>query len=308
MGIKQTKAISRLSGFDVVLSANCQKKDNDDYFCPTKGCDAPLTLVESSTKQFYDKRVDIPAYFNLKSGFQHKIGICPYNISDKIEKIIRVAPELFILSKFTRKYEFNLHDISFFESINTIDSPKEFISHKKGSTAIDTNMEELFINTMHKLLNLCYCMEDIAELSPFMELKLGHMTIPWNQFYFEIDDYEHLFSVAYRLSNKYPMAISGIVEKVSRLSSPVKSFQYPVVKLVSPDIQPIGEVKYIPKIQLLFPIKNFDDKIKVGSKLIVYGTPHLSNLDNMQTNVEKPNIQIENISFWIASPQQILVI
>ncbi|GHB06358.1 hypothetical protein [Modicisalibacter luteus] len=218
---------------------NYEKKPFGDVFCCSPGCDAQLSFVKRHDRRYAKKTIEIAPCFRLKKNEDHDLS-CRYNIGGQL-KIIAKDSESEVFSAISNsKYEFRLHILikALWELKNSnIETKGKGWGGSGEQNKQYSNKGKLsnYLKTLRQVLELRALCEDNQELKKLVTLKLKSKKVTWENFYFDHENLERFVQVHGADDFTMPLAISG---RINEIRSPNEKFNFHVVELNSPFIEP----------------------------------------------------------------------
>lgn len=287
-----------------------------DFQCV--GCTTTVIYNAGSQPERHGRIVNIPHYFRLKRNYSHDAN-CKFNVFDKIKVIADNSDKNFIKQFKDGVYELRLllpSDGSRKNGTSGGSSDDDDGEDEgKGSTRVYVSSGKLnsYLNTASAVLKLRGFCDEHSEIENHLVLKFGTTKVFWNDFYFEIDEYKHLYHILQASTDAYPVAVSGNINQIKEL--PLKSDSkknFWIVNLDVPFEKPDAD-GVVKKMQVSVSTfdKRFLDGLAVDDDVVIFGK-WLSESVNVQPNLKKDsNIKVyENLplKFRLTNKRQIIKI
>ena len=257
-------------------------------------CGAKLSFVETHTRRSGNgKSSTVSAFFRDSKTSDHKED-CPYNISNRIKKIVAESQCLPIEKG---KYILSLKNPCYQDDTKTNNNTSSYDRYSKDIYPTNRYYNN-YLKTVGDILCLRDDLESNADLSQFV-LYFGKEQVKWEDFYFTFKQYGGVLKVAHkRDTERHPICIEGNIYHIKNKNKPLEKDQEPSLflfgeKIVDGDKQKTIAIKLVSREFSL--IKDYPN----GCHAIVYGTVSLD-------KYQKENYL--NIVMWINDYRQIIKI
>ena len=245
-------------------------------------CGAKLSFVEMYTRRSGNgKSSTVSAFFRDSKTSDHKED-CPYNISNRIKKIVAESQCLPIEKG---KYILSLKNPCYQDDTKTNNDTSSYDRYSKDIYPTNRYYNN-YLKTVGDILSLRDDLESNADLSQFV-LYFGKEQVKWEDFYFAFKQYGGILKIIHK---GYPICIEGDIYHIGDKNKP-SLFLYGE-KIVDEGKEKTIAIKLVSKEFSL--IKDYPD----GCHAIVYGTV---SLDRYQTSTDYLNIVM-----WINDCRQII--
>lgn len=243
MGIKMSKAYYLEPGKNgkVIKIENASKSMKGNLFCSTEICRVRVSYVEGHWRECNESTIRVNPFFRLSSSSKepHK-ELCQYNTQGRVNVIARSSKSEILESIENRRYKFNLHIVH--DSLKILGSKEWQQTSVTGESRSDKQKTKEYINygsipsyllTTKQIVELRSQIEEQEELSQLIKLKFKTTSIPWKNFYYEIDQFIDCFSYIESKQDKeriHPLCIRG---QIWRICQPKGKLKFYSVKLKS---------------------------------------------------------------------------
>ncbi|WP_314082184.1 hypothetical protein [Capnocytophaga gingivalis] len=245
-------------------------------------CGAKLSFVETHTRSSgKDNSSIVSAFFRDSKTSVHKED-CPYNISNRIKKIVAESQCLPIEKG---KYILSLKNPCYQDDTKTNNDTSSYDRYSKDIYPTNRYYNN-YLKTVGDILSLRDDLESNADLSQFV-LYFGQEQVKWDDFYFAFKQYGGILKIIHK---GYPICIEGDIYHIGDKNKP-SLFLYGE-KIVDEGKEKTIAIKLVSKEFSL--IKDYPN----GCHAIVYGTV---SLDRYQTSTDYLNIVM-----WINDCRQII--
>ena len=245
-------------------------------------CGAKLSFVEMYTRRSGNgKSSTVSAFFRDSKTSDHKED-CPYNISNRIKKIVAESQCLPIENS---KYILSLKNPCYQDDTKTNNDTSSYDRYSKDIYPTNRYYNN-YLKTVGDILSLRDDLESNADLSQFV-LYFGQEQVKWEDFYFAFKQYGGILKIIHK---GYPICIEGDIYHIGDKNKP-SLFLYGE-KIVDEGKEKTIAIKLVSKEFSL--IKDYPN----GCHAIVYGTV---SLDRYQTSTDYLNIVM-----WINDCRQII--
>lgn len=259
-------------------------KDRKEVRC---SCGAKLSFVETYTRRSGNgKSSTVSAFFRDSKTSDHKED-CPYNISNRIKKIVAESQCLPIENS---KYILSLKNPYNQKSTKTNNNIQSYNRYSK-TISIDSNYYNNYLKTVRDILRLRDDLESNADLSQFV-LYFGKEQVKWEDFYFTFKQYGGVLKVVHkRDTERHPICIEGNIYHIGDENKP--SLFLFGEKIVDGNKEKTIAIKLVSRGFSL--IKDYPN----GCHAIVYGAVSLD---------ERQDANYLDIVMWINDCRQIIKI
>ena len=249
-------------------------------------CGAKLSFVEMYTRRSGNgKSSTVSAFFRDSKTSDHKED-CPYNISNRIKKIVAESQCLPIEKG---KYILSLKNPCYQDDTKTNNDTSSYDRYSKDIYPTNRYYNN-YLKTVGDILSLRDDLESNADLSQFV-LYFGQEQVKWEDFYFAFKQYGGILKVVHKeQSKRHPICIEGNIYHIGNDNEP-SLFLYGE-EIVDEGKEKTIAIKLVSKEFSL--IKDYPN----GCHAIVYGTV---SLDRYQTSTDYLNIVM-----WINDCRQII--
>ena len=245
-------------------------------------CGAKLSFVEMYTRRSGNgKSSTVSAFFRDSKTSDHKED-CPYNISNRIKKIVAESQCLPIEKG---KYILSLKNPCYQDDTKTNNDTSSYDRYSKDIYPTNRYYNN-YLKTVGDILSLRDDLESNADLSQFV-LYFGQEQVKWEDFYFAFKQYGGILKIIHK---GYPICIEGNIFHIGDQNKP-SLFLYGE-EIVDEGKEKTIAIKLVSKEFSL--IKDYPN----GCHAIVYGTV---SLDRYQTSTDYLNIVM-----WINDCRQII--
>lgn len=245
-------------------------------------CGAKLSFVEMYTRRSGNgKSSTVSAFFRDSKTSDHKED-CPYNISNRIKKIVAESQCLPIEKG---KYILSLKNPCYQDDTKTNNDTSSYDRYSKDIYPTNRYYNN-YLKTVGDILSLRDDLESNADLSQFV-LYFGQEQVKWEDFYFAFKQYGGILKIIHK---GYPICIEGDIYHIGDKNKP-SLFLYGE-KIVDEGKEKTIAIKLVSKEFSL--VKDYPN----GCHAIVYGTV---SLDRYQTSTDYLNIVM-----WINDCRQII--
>ena len=252
-------------------------------------CGAKLSFVEMYTRRSGNgKSSTVSAFFRDSKTSDHKED-CPYNISNRIKKIVAESQCLPIEKG---KYILSLKNPCYQDDTKTNNDTSSYDRYSKDIYPTNRYYNN-YLKTVGDILSLRDDLESNADLSQFV-LYFGQEQVKWEDFYFASkQQYKGILNIV----DKHPICIEGNIYHIRDNKKPLEKDQEPSLFLFGEKIVDGGKEKTI-AIKLVSKEFSLIKDYPNGCHAIVYGTV---SLDRYQTSTDYLNIVM-----WINDCRQII--
>lgn len=224
---------------NTITAIEFEKSPCSKLFCSSPDCDAELSFVKRHNRKYSSKTIEISPCFRLKRNRDHSHS-CKYNLCGQLKIIAQSSTSGILSATNNSKYEFRLHILlkALQELTNShIQKLSKAWGVKGDENKSFTNRGKLtnYLRTLKQILELRTFCEDNAEIRDLVILDYKGKKISWNKFYF---DHSNLVNFAKYNGDdkpKIPLAIAGHIHQIKK---PTANFDYNVVVLHSPFVDP----------------------------------------------------------------------
>ena len=245
-------------------------------------CGAKLSFVEMYTRRSGNgKSSTVSAFFRDSKTSDHKED-CPYNISNRIKKIVAESQCLPIEKG---KYILSLKNPCYQDDTKTNNDTSSYDRYSKDIYPTNRYYNN-YLKTVGDILSLRDDLESNADLSQFV-LYFGQEQVKWEDFYFAFKQYGGILKIIHK---GYPICIEGNIFHIGDENKPS-------LFLYGEEIVDEGKEKTI-AIKLVSKEFSLVKDYPNGCHAIVYGTV---SLDRYQTSTDYLNIVM-----WINDCRQII--
>ena len=245
-------------------------------------CGAKLSFVETHTRSSgKDNSSIVSAFFRDSKTSVHKED-CPYNISNRIKKIVAESQCLPIEKG---KYILSLKNPCYQDDTKTNNDTSSYDRYSKDIYPTNRYYNN-YLKTVGDILSLRDDLESNADLSQFV-LYFGQEQVKWEDFYFAFKQYGGILKIIHK---GYPICIEGNIFHIGDQNKPS-------LFLYGEEIVDEGKEKTI-AIKLVSKGLSLVKDYPNGCHAIVYGTV---SLDRYQTSTDYLNIVM-----WINDCRQII--
>ena len=245
-------------------------------------CGAKLSFVETHTRTYSKGNSSIvSAFFRDSKTSVHKED-CPYNISNRIKKIVAESQCLPIEKG---KYILSLKNPCYQDDTKTNNDTSSYDRYSKDIYPTNRYYNN-YLKTVGDILSLRDDLESNADLSQFV-LYFGQEQVKWEDFYFAFKQYGGILKIIHK---GYPICIEGDIYHIGDKNKPS-------LFLYGEEIVDEGKEKTI-AIKLVSKGLSLIEDYPNGCHAIVYGTV---SLDRYQTSTDYLNIVM-----WINDCRQII--
>lgn len=323
MGIKIKKAWNMILKTEILISdATDEMRKLKQFCCNPVNCDAKLTWAERHKKNFNLGT----KFYRLLQNETHS-SICEYNTEGRLISIAKKSNKKILENISSGKYEFRINLI--FEKESKEESKlytkeeriNEVNTTSKDRKIVSKGQKSPYLSTMIDIMKLRTQVEENKDISSLIKLKFNGNTIPWKNFYFELEEEDFCFnyikSKGYDLKNgrkminhlictEFILRKDGIskyndtyfIESTSKYVIPNSNNESHIHKISLKT----KENKVVEKIESLFT-----DKV---TKLKLVGFYKPSILIKSKTYKTKNGINVfhHNIDGWINNKEQLIEI
>ena len=252
-------------------------------------CGAKLSFVETYTRRSGNgKSSTVSAFFRDSKTSDHKED-CPYNISNRIKKIVAESQCLPIENS---KYILSLKNPYNQKSTKTTNNIQSYDRYSK-TISTDNKYYNNYLKTVRDILRLRDDLESNADLSQFV-LYFEKEQVKWEDFYFAFkQQYKGILNVVHK---EHPICIEGNIYHIKNKNKPLEKDQEPSLflfgeKIVDGDKEKTIAIKLVSRGFSL--IKDYPN----GCHAIVYGAVSLD---------ERQDANYLDIVMWINDCRQII--
>ena len=255
-------------------------KDRKEVRC---SCGAKLSFVETYTRRSGNgKSSTVSAFFRDSKTSDHKED-CPYNISNRIKKIVAESQCLPIEKG---KYILSLKNPCYQDDTKTNNDTSSYDRYSKDIYPTNRYYNN-YLKTVGDILSLRDDLESNADLSQFV-LYFGQEQVKWEDFYFAFKQYGGILKIIHK---GYPICIEGDIYHIGDKNKP-SLFLYGE-KIVDEGKEKTIAIKLVSRGFSL--IKDYPN----GCHAIVYGAVSLD---------ERQDANYLDIVMWINDCRQIIKI
>ena len=226
-------------------------------------CGAKLSFVETHTRKSGNgKSSTVSAFFRDSKTSDHKED-CPYNISNRIKKIVAESQCLPIENS---KYILSLKNPRYQDDTKTNNDTSSYDRYSKDIYPTNRYYNN-YLKTVGDILCLRDDLESNADLSQFV-LYFGKEQVKWEDFYFTFKQYGGILNVVHkRETERHPICIEGNIYHIGDENKP-SLFLYGE-KIVDGDKEKTIAIKLVSRGFSL--IEDYPN----GCHAIIYGTVSL---------------------------------
>jgi len=281
-------------------------RNDDRLLCEDLKCRTEVIHVNEYERQYGDKKIDVEAFFRLKSkNFKHH-DECKYNINNQVKIIARSSNSDILASINEGKYLFRINlvysELEVQWSTGNTKPNLNTVLGKNVKTVKYTPDGKLtpYIATMIKVIELRTTLEKNEELRQIIKLEIKDRInkqvkeINWNNFYYTVDNYNNLYNYLSLNTCHHIICIEG---RIRAFNEPSNKFPFYIIRLTSPSVKRIGSNNIkVPSLQLLLKDKKIYNTIKEkntpNSLMAVFGIfEACGNKINKLKQIEYLNIQ-----------------
>jgi hypothetical protein len=267
---------ARDSGGNSITTADAQQ---GRYTKPLRctHCDAVVTFVDAHIRQVGEDPVTVEAFFRLNPKQRHAAH-CTYNVAGQITTIVRESDaSIEGLFKVLEGNRFKMRLLAVKKSISELAQ----LTRDKQVTSEDTPLGHTdrlhtpaektlgaYINSAMRVLKVRAALEEHTEIEHTLQLVFDGTRLPWNDFYFEYEDYFRCHHAVTAATHPYPMAVLGTVKNIRRVKTySVMNLVCPTRKAERPDVLDSANLS------IWSPDPNFFSKFQETQKqtLLVFG-------------------------------------
>ncbi|MBR7791685.1 hypothetical protein KDM87_03690 [Undibacterium sp. FT147W] len=298
MGVKMSKARDA-SGNDVSLE---QAQFNPRAFRQCANCSSEVVYNAGSNPERNGRSVVVPHYFKLKKNVVHQ-DTCTFNVLGQVKTIAAAESTPEFIGQFNNGvYELRLLLPEENDKKREVDSK---LSEGADATEarpvtekkyVSVGRLNAYLNTAARVMKLRAFCEENSEIENHLILKFGTSKVFWKDFFFEIADYKRLYRILGKMTDPYPVAVSGKIDKITRLESKYQngSPYYWLISLDQPYEKP-DENGVVNKTSMAITVydERFLDGLKVDDDVVVFGVWTKKNV------TRKPNSKADSkVKFW----------
>lgn len=233
-----SKILSARDAKDNEISITLAEQQRYEKPLRCESCDTEVSFVNGFFRNVGDDRVFVEPYFRLRPDHKHELD-CPHNVEGQIEVIARKSnPDVLSAIKGNR---FELRLLAVQQAIKQLRELKANGSSKPGGSLSDAKDKHYleaeerlnsYINSAARVLKVrAVCIEN-KEIEDVLQLVFDGVRIPWNEFFFEYDNYFDCYFALKRASVKVPAAILGTIKSIKPVAG--KNGPLQVINLVAP--------------------------------------------------------------------------
>lgn len=313
MGVKVSSVKDFVTQKEVTVQ-DCENGYEGEYICKVEGCDTQMQFNKGYESRRFNKIIIVPSYFKLKPHKKHTYGICPFNTKGAIEIIARGSDTNILKSLNNDKYEFSLQVLhkppsialneDKFATLNSNDLNNRGKTKKYTKKGTATS----YIRVLSQILTLRAKVEDDKELALLVVLNYRGSKLKWQNFYFEVHEYENAYKIAEHTKKEYPMCFHGVISKITPAND---AFKYSKVKVYSPNKNLEKDITSIPSLEFLISDTSLDlEQFPVGTEILGYGIVK-TNTGNWVPPEQKKEIKPKiikflNMSCWVNHSEQLV--
>jgi hypothetical protein len=201
-------------------------------------CQASVDFVNAFTRDVGEDIVAVDPFFRLHNGHKHG-SACRYNVHGKIAVIAKESEGDIFAALQGNRYELRLlAGKRAVEQLRELDRKKKDPDSDAATGTTDKIYLEAekrlgaYINSAQRVLKVRAACENHSEIEDVLQLVFDGVRLPWNDFYFEDDEYFKCFSQVTQATVDVPVAINGTVKEVSIVKGRIGNFS--VIDLVRP--------------------------------------------------------------------------
>ena len=189
------------------------EKHRGDVLCPFVRCRCELQGVQASTRNVNGEQVQVDAFFRLpsnaeKNGHGHTLG-CRFNTGRTVKRLVAMSQEIrnlggaaeLLLDAAPRKgAEFRLHILmeylpSLKQGWGSLEADATAGSRTRVGTGYVRSLRHAkpYLRVAKAVLAFISRVQKHSELAEWIKLKYGSGSIPWNEYFFDRDNYLELY-------------------------------------------------------------------------------------------------------------------
>lgn len=196
-------------------------------------CSAPIHFVKGHTRQLGDEPSVVPPFFRLNAKQQHQAH-CPFDVVGQVTTIVRESdPSIDGLFRKISARGFEMRLLAVKASFDAVTQLAR-VSTPQGQAPAGTAPDRQFIaaektlgayiNSAMRVLKVRAALEHDAEIEDALHLVFDNMRIPWDEFYFERQDYFAMHHRVSKATHAYPMAALGEIKTIKQVTTPKGTF------------------------------------------------------------------------------------
>lgn len=219
------------------------KKPLHCEYCPTA-----VSFVNGYPKQIGDDIVSVEPFFRLNKGQAHGED-CRYNVIKQIAIIARESENDVLAAIGNNQFELRLLAVKkALDQLRLAAEQKKKPDQNKSTKAAVNKVylhagETLgaYINSAKRVLKVRSACLSHAEIEDTLQLVFDGVRIPWNDFYFEDEDYFRCYNQLRISTVQFPVAVYGTVKEIKQVNGKkepfaVLNFATPNRKTDRPDV------------------------------------------------------------------------
>lgn len=220
-----------------------EKEFKTSLFCITESCQAPISYVGPSERNYPDKVVLVKDYFKLKTSKEPHVDNCKYNTEGQL-KIFARDSEGVLTSLGNGKFNFRLNLITSSLKSTKAKGLSDEETSIQGLTKAPTKKYESkgkvnpYLSTMNRILKLRSELEDNRELSELVNLNFGRQNISWVEFYYSEEHYRKCYNYVSKKKANHPICLEGIIDAIKE---PSDNFPFYSVSLIKPRVDNVDK-------------------------------------------------------------------
>ncbi|MGK0469403.1 hypothetical protein, partial [Clostridium sp.] len=259
-----------------IISAKEYNPDmKDKVLCEDVNCRIDVAHVRKYERQYGNHKINVEAFFRLKSKYFKHTNECKYNVNNQIKVIARFSNSAIIETIEEGHFKFRINLVYDEFKILVGEEPPLPISlhpvkkNQKSIKYIHDGEIIPYISTMKKIMELRTKLAGNDELSNLIRLEIkDHASnqtkeIFWDDFYYTLYNYKKLYGYVSSNTCQHIICIEG---KIRTFNEPSNKFPYYNIKLESPAVKRIGStIVKVPSLQLLLDNQKIFEFIKENS-------------------------------------------
>lgn len=259
-----------------IISAKEYNQDRKDkMLCEDSTCRIDVAYVRRYERQYGDKKINVEAFFRLKSkNFKHNEE-CKYNINTQIKIIASKSNSSIIKSIEEGYYKFRI-SLVYSEFIicgskgaPTLNPKNPIGKNLKGVKYVHSGEISPYISTMKKVIELRTKLVGNDELKKHIILEIKNHDsnkteeINWDKFYFTVSNYKNMYNYIASHRCNHITCIEGVIKE---FHEPSAKFPFHSIRLNSPSIKrkDLNNIE-VPTLQLVLENKEIYKFIKENS-------------------------------------------
>lgn len=203
-------------------------------------CDASVSFVNGYPRQIGEDTIAVQPFFRLNKDRVHSEN-CRYNVEGQIRVIVRESEGDVLAAIGNNRFELRLLAVKkeFAELKEVAEQKKKAGQEASTGSATDKVYQSsgkslgAYINSAKRVLKVRSACSEHSEIEAALQLVFDGVRVPWNDFYFEDEDYFRCYTQLKNSSVHYPIAIHGTVKKISVVNGK-KGKKYAVLNLMGP--------------------------------------------------------------------------